>query len=165
MIVLQGVLLFFLSQRTLQILQKTRNHHLYRLTKKLHYSNVYQIPHGCTGLCILMTFLISWRDSNWQQKGELLLGFGQWLRAAIKIKGKWLALACKARLDFTSADPSHFTLSHPPPQLFSLKQPFSLSFQYSGLLPVPAHLRCFSSAWLLPPHSGLDPSVAYSENS
>lgn len=59
--------------------------------------------HGCTGLCILMTFLLNWRDSNWQKKkkGENWLGLGQWLPSAIKIKWAWLPVACRARLHFS----------------------------------------------------------------
>ena len=60
--------------------------------------------HSCTGLCILMTFLLSWRDSNWQKKkkkGENWLGLGQWLPSAIKIKWALLPLACKAWLHFS----------------------------------------------------------------
>ena len=72
--------------------------------------------HSCTGLCILMTFLLRWRDSNWQKKkkkGENWLGLGQWLPSAIKIKWALLPLACKAWLHFSPL----FSLTSPTADL------------------------------------------------
>lgn len=71
---------------------------------------------------------------------------------------------------FLPAGLSHFTYSRPPPHVFSLKQPFSLSFRWIGLLPASVSLLAselpsvsdqvipdaIPSAWLLPSHSGLD---------